>query len=145
MRIAKLLHPQLALDCETISLVDVFLPSTPNPKLKKLLVRVFLQCQDLVNYTLFLEGNIVILANFFSLLKKPHSLEGGFLQFLVKFIGLSNSCTKQLYLRLYGCLNQEILRKTTILAFLSITYKVIRFKQPSCGRQPIFLVRKTVA
>jgi hypothetical protein len=28
---------------------------------------------------------------------------------------------------------------------LSVTYNVIRFQQPLCGRQQIFLVRKTVA
>ena len=30
-------------------------------------------------------------------------------------------------------------------AFLSVSYNVIRFKQPLCARQPIFLVRKTVS
>ena len=117
MRIAKLLHPQLSLDCKTISLVDGFLPSTPNPKLKKLLVRVFLQCQDLVNYTRPLTRGEYCYTRklFFSFKKASLTLEvlGGFLQLLVKFIGLSNSCPKQQYLRLYGCLNQEILRKTT--------------------------------
>ena len=32
-----------------------------------------------------------------------------------------------------------------ITAFFSVTYNIIRFKQPLCGRQPIFLVRKNVA
>jgi hypothetical protein len=31
------------------------------------------------------------------------------------------------------------------ISILPITYNVIRFKQPLCRRQPIFMVRKTVA